>query len=199
MSTRATYAFYQDGQVHTIYIHCDGYFTGAAMYFYNMLVKPSSGNYATQFIRANDGAQLTPSHDYHGDTEYEYDIHVEDGKLSVDVRGRGSYGDYGDIYKFINDNSGLIENYSPFKAVKYGYREFMMNGLTAKDRLVDQLRLLKMWDGKFNGHGNWNTVVANVKALVSAFPFLATTDTELYTSEYKQQLVPYYRYPIAEQ
>lgn len=77
MSTRGTYQF-NSGNVYegitTVYIHHDNYPKGAARYFYKTLLNPSQGNLATQFIRANPNAEITVSHDIHGDTEYQYNI-----------------------------------------------------------------------------------------------------------------------------
>lgn len=75
MSTRATYRFKGKYHDHTIYIHHDGYPQGAAYYFYRMLMLENHrGTFAERMIRANDGAELTKSHDYHGDTNYRYTI-----------------------------------------------------------------------------------------------------------------------------
>lgn len=77
MSTRATYEFVceSDGEVESrtfVYVHYDNYPEGAAAYFYETLTNPSKGNFATQFIRAIGQAEITKSHEYHGDTEYQY-------------------------------------------------------------------------------------------------------------------------------
>jgi len=83
MSTRATYQFTGDNYKVTTYIHCDGYPEGAATYFWNMHhAQNSRGGWATQFIRANDTAEITSSHEGHGDTEYQYTLN-EDGQFKA--------------------------------------------------------------------------------------------------------------------
>ncbi|NDD53671.1 hypothetical protein EBZ39_07300 [bacterium] len=76
MSTRATYTFKGETEVHT-YIHYDGYPEGAATYFRSMLAafnKDVRGGAAEQFIRGNHLAEITSHWDDHGDTEYHYSI-----------------------------------------------------------------------------------------------------------------------------
>jgi len=75
MATRATYKI--DG-VH-FYIHYDGYEEGAAKYFWNMHCSTDSGRggNAEAFLRGNDLAEFTKSHNAHGDTEYRYDLKGE--------------------------------------------------------------------------------------------------------------------------
>ncbi len=78
MGTRATYhlsAGHYDNHRVCFYIHWDGYLKGAAFYFLHMhQLKNDRGGYAGRFIRANELAEFTPSHDTHGDTEYRYDL-----------------------------------------------------------------------------------------------------------------------------
>jgi len=77
MSTRATYKI----DFTTFYIHHDGYPEGAAEYFAAAL-DPSNrvedrapnASLADDFIRANSRAELTESHQTHGDTEYRYTV-----------------------------------------------------------------------------------------------------------------------------
>lgn len=85
MSTRATYQFYGQWSANTtVYIHYDGYPEGAAIYFWNMYnVENKRGGYATQFIRANDNAEITTSHEGHADTEYRYTVD-KDGLLKAE-------------------------------------------------------------------------------------------------------------------
>ena len=86
MSTRATYRFIPNDRrfrpAVTIYIHHDGYPEGAAGYLqdaYN----------AETFIRKNNRAEITASHEVHGDTEYQYDIHQKTGIRAFERRGYG--------------------------------------------------------------------------------------------------------------
>jgi hypothetical protein len=56
-----------------VYIHHDMYEEGLAGYF--SLIKNIGGNnLATRFVRGISGAEITFSHEWHGDTEYRYDI-----------------------------------------------------------------------------------------------------------------------------
>lgn len=82
MATRATYCFKDVGHKTTAYIHWDGYPAGAAEYFNNALISKSKGYLATKFIKAND-AEITQSHEIHGDTEYQYDIELENNNLKA--------------------------------------------------------------------------------------------------------------------
>jgi hypothetical protein len=88
MSTRATYEM--DG--HTFYIHHDGYPSGAAQYFRNAVeFTPEAPNasFADCFIKANARAELTGSHDTHGDTDYQYTITTDKtGAKRVTVKRR---------------------------------------------------------------------------------------------------------------
>lgn len=79
MSTRSTYEI--DGQ--WIYVHCDGYPSGAADKFDLMLEAEKertscNGGLKDSFIRGNPNAELEDE-GHHGDTEYHYVIN--DGKL----------------------------------------------------------------------------------------------------------------------
>ena len=68
MATRATYQFPSiNGNKVTIYVHHDGYPSGAAE-------KMDGCIYAEDFIRKNDRAEITESHMVHADTEYCYTV-----------------------------------------------------------------------------------------------------------------------------
>jgi hypothetical protein len=73
MATRATYQFKtQWSGTHTVYIHHDGYPEGAAKYLTD---GDSQAIYKIEnFIRNNKRAELTESHEAHGDTEFRYTI-----------------------------------------------------------------------------------------------------------------------------
>jgi len=88
MSTRATYQFKNlIGEKFTVYIHHDGYPEGASMYLYNSCQgEPSDCNVNT-FIRANKKAELTGSHESHGDTEYRYNIWIDDMTKTKMIEG----------------------------------------------------------------------------------------------------------------
>jgi len=126
MSTRGAYQF-NSGHDHegftTVYIHHDNYPKGAARYFYETLINPSSGNLATQFIRANPNSEIINSHVHdwetmhiHSDTKYQYYIDGNDAGAivsfyEVDVTFMGQEGipkkelcflDSLPLYEFIN-------------------------------------------------------------------------------------------------
>jgi hypothetical protein len=75
MSTRATYQFLSDRGKATLYIHQDGYPEGAAQYLQAAIdCENQQGGWVERMIRANDGAEITTSHEAHGDTEHRYTI-----------------------------------------------------------------------------------------------------------------------------
>lgn len=76
MATRATYQFVNEWSgTHTAYIHHDGYPEGAAQYLFKEI---DGGDVMifniNAFIRHNRKAEMTASHEIHGDTEYRYTI-----------------------------------------------------------------------------------------------------------------------------
>ena len=103
MATRATYQI----DDFTFYSHWDGYPSGAAARFWNMvdaMTQPETGDRskiaalenrrggaAFAFIRGNMDAEPTDGHDAHGDTEYRYTVKTsreEHGRLFIDVDER---------------------------------------------------------------------------------------------------------------
>ena len=79
MSTRATYLFSNTsmaGEDVCIYIHHDGYPSGAAQYLSRAknLSSRDRRPLLESFIAANKGAEITRSHSTHGDTDYRYSI-----------------------------------------------------------------------------------------------------------------------------
>lgn len=178
MSTRATYEFV-DGEIKTyVYVHYDNYPQGAASYFYETLINPSKGNFATQFIRAIKGAEITQSHEYHGDTDYQYVITGIGPKAHLNcicVQSKASIFE-GYLNEFINQNKEVIENYHPFKEVvnAYGFKR-VFNLDTAKKFLEYEfgpLGNLKCWKGKHEGSSNWKSCVNEVRLLIEVFPEL---------------------------
>lgn len=92
MSTRATYRFRQADRDITFYIHYDGYPSGAASYFQNMLdregrMQTFNHGLAEVFFRANERAEFTQGHDAHADTEYRYDIGSLQAKYEIGEHG----------------------------------------------------------------------------------------------------------------
>ena len=89
MSTRATYKFsksndWMDINV-TLYHHHDGYLSGAGLLFSNAM---GGGKKLTaeSFLRSNSEAEITESHELHGDTEYRYDIDERSQSVQVSER-----------------------------------------------------------------------------------------------------------------
>ena len=82
MSTRATYQFNDHGCTTTVYVHQYGYPQGAAAFFLAMHHARSGKGHAVDFIRSNGLAEITKSHDAHGDTDYQYTI-KKDGELKA--------------------------------------------------------------------------------------------------------------------
>lgn len=92
MSTRATYLFKSNGdsilnRETCIYIHYDGYPEGAARYLLNMIEQDNKrGCMASQFLRANPLAELTTSHESHGDTEFRYTFTFHKREKGIDYK-----------------------------------------------------------------------------------------------------------------
>jgi len=84
MATRATYRIACGNKAElTVYIHWDGYPEGAADYFdraLNLYENPrgsellEKASFEACFLIANPKAEVTRSHESHGDTEYRYDV-----------------------------------------------------------------------------------------------------------------------------
>ena len=133
MSTRATYTF-ESSTLPTLhyYIHHDGYPSGAAYYFWNMLKEgqkceiasryldfenQGSRDLALTFARANRMAGLISHPNVYGDIEYRYTINVETNYLTV--WSRDFYDNTWKVFysgpwiSFVNLNHDLIEDWSP--------------------------------------------------------------------------------------
>jgi hypothetical protein len=137
MSTRATYQFIDKDwrcriESFWIYIHMDGYPSGAATYFNNMLHREDMPYHyevpAERFFRANRSAEFTQAH--HGDTAYHYEItghKLEDLTIvckhrnpsDEDAEWRIVYS--GTLQDFLKANTELIsqERYNSFDFEKY--------------------------------------------------------------------------------
>lgn len=187
MSTRATYRFINKEENRnfsfntTVYIHHDGYPDGAAAYLNHSLSNPSKGCMATQFLRANDGAELTKSHEIHGDTEYCYDItgygpeaQVEAYKYTEDRKKVCIFS--GPLYKFIDSHTRCIADHVPFRKIDYSWRSGWYNLPMAQLALKNPLGNLIAWKGRFEGSGNWHSCVDDAKHILAAFPELMTDE-----------------------
>lgn len=200
MSTRATYEF-KDKKAPTfcVYIHHDGYPDGAAAYFYNTLINPSKGNFATQFIRCNEGAELTKNHAQHGDTEYQYTIEGSGPEANIVVLkcqrcdfftktvqdretdlARHRQTTEGPLWEFINENNQLIPDFKPFKLVQLQYNQQYLNEAMAENMLKLPLHHLSCWEGRHEGSANWNSCVQDARVLTQAFPELYSPDFAKY-------------------
>lgn len=188
MSTRGTYQFNSEDYNTTIYVHHDNYPTGAAAYFYDMLNNPSSGTLATQFIRAVPRATITKSHEYHGDTEFQYtvtELGVDPFIEAFSVNTKKVFFS-GPLYDFVHRNSEHIENYKPFKLIKsndYSARSAgkFLNVNTARLLLESEfgsLSSLRMWRDRYRGSSNWTHCQSEVRMIVEAFPELNTEEIE---------------------
>jgi hypothetical protein len=180
MATTSTYKFTQDNTTHACYIHYDGYPKGAASYLYQMLIGTPRANLATRFLRANDSAELVVADRI--SSEYLYHITGDgpDARIDVHIR-QWNNPDYvlhysGPLWDFIDIHNELIEDYHKFMKVSLPYIEKYMNLITAKRELESHLDHLRLWDGKFNGHGNWNSCRDCAMRILEAFPELRTTE-----------------------
>ncbi len=213
MSTRATYQFKADKKDYsagaTIYIHYDGYPEGAAAYFHAMLIAENQrGGLVTRFIRANELAELTDSHEAHGDTEYRYTVTNQNGgpnaTLSAKARvwhknERDGWRDIwdGSLCGFIAANAGMIEDFTPWQQVvlPYGHKPWL-NEKAASRLLTGErgaMRTLQIWDRPDNPSprwgANWQKQAETVKAIVDAFPALRTDDTDRYVATIGEKML----------
>ena len=69
MGTRGTYEI----EDRVFYCHWDNYPEGAGRRF-NKMLECKDGDLAHRFVRGNHDAELTESHELHGDTEYKYRV-----------------------------------------------------------------------------------------------------------------------------
>jgi len=86
MATRATYQFNKkDAESVTVYHHWDGYIAGAACLFMNATENGEKLT-AESFLDANKKAEITESHESHGDAEYRYTINESTGMIHISAR-----------------------------------------------------------------------------------------------------------------
>jgi len=196
MATRATYSITNNmGITAHLYIHWDGYETGAAAYFYaaltNAAASAGNGGFAEQILRAIPGAELTSHPDQHGDTEFHYDISSDMSLKAFAIRRQENNTRkkvpvfVGDIYSFINRYNDQIEDFKPFKPVtaKYSTKSTWLNSVTAQITLESRygdLTHLRTWSKSADnrGSGNWNSCAEGLKNIVIAFPELITEEIQ---------------------
>jgi hypothetical protein len=182
MSTRATYCFDNDRVKTTVYIHHDGYPSGAAVYFYETLMKSSKGSFGTQFIRANPNAEITRSHDQHADTEFQYDI--SGSGPSAQIVAYKLYPQKhcifsGSVHEFVTQHNDMIENFKPFKQVTLKYcNPQAMNETLAEQRLNHPISHLTAWRGRFEDGANWSSCMEELRELLEQFPAISTSVPE---------------------
>lgn len=193
MSTRGTYQFSDSSDrwipKTTVYVHYDNYPKGAASYFYDMLTNPSKGDAATQFIRSNRHAEITKSHDAHGDTEYRYDLNGTGPTAELKAYARTGDWDspdwslffYGTVAGFIDRYTEMIEDYSPFREVHLQYCSAWINEETARQKINREhgpLAHLRIWSKSDvnRNSSNWLSQVNDLLAIVTEFPSLMTDE-----------------------
>lgn len=196
MATRATYSITNSNAVTAhLYIHWDGYETGAAAYFYaaltNSAARESNGGFAEKIIRSVPGAEITSRPEQHSDTEFHYDI-ASDMSLKAYTFKYQANGArkrvpvfVGDIFSFINRYNEQIENFQPFKPVtqKYG-RTRWMNLEMAKQEIegkYSDLGHLRIWSKNpdlSRASANWQNCVEGLRLMVEAFPELMTEEIQ---------------------
>ncbi len=150
MSTRATYRFENRLRANcashpalTLYIHHDGYPSGAAAYFWEAHHFANwKGGLVMQFIRANPNAELTDSHEIHGDTEYRYSF--TDGTLKAEKSFYDSADTKrwrvifeGPYWEFINQNPQSIDGFTPIRELGAGTYGAMLR--LSRQQLTAQL------------------------------------------------------------
>lgn len=195
MATRATYRFLAGGfspEV-TIYRHWDGYPEGAAAHMYLLLTKPSKGCMATQFIRADEGTEITDSHDGHGDTDYRYDIEGHGADAVITCFKRDGWWEEDKeptwlviakqpLHEFIAARTEHIDDFKPWLPVPQQYSgPLLYNAVTAKLRLEQEygpLSHLRVWSKSAanRNSANWKSMVSELQAIVDVFPELMTEE-----------------------
>ena len=130
MSTRATYQFISERKgAHTAYIPHAGHPQGAARYLNGRTFSPIKEDPITSiatFMRANDEAEMTSSHEAHGNAAYRYTIKVDDidgSQLTAQRRTRWArlddtfetfwQGSVDDFIREYADVSFLVNEYAP--------------------------------------------------------------------------------------
>lgn len=167
-----------------VYIHHDCHPSGAAEYFYNTLINPTHGDFATQFIRANPNAELTKGHDVHGATLYKYDIvgngpesvlkayHYEEWNIS-----KCFY--HGNLCAFIDNNHQNIKDYKPFKVCNISeHFSVVWNQVLAEKKFNEYIKELKSWSRKFRDSSNYKNTLEKVQSIVKIFPELMTEEAK---------------------
>ena len=169
MSTRATYKITdKSNREMTFYIHHDGYKEGAAHYFYNMIETRtgtgegyktnSKGGNIEAFLRANYNAEITESHNAHGDTEYRYTLNADNTLEVSEVSWEDGRVFNSETFNLID----FINKYHDEKVMEiegeYGYQQIHTQD-TLKALIKKEKDLLDIWTK------NGGTNSANYKSL----------------------------------
>lgn len=181
MSTRATYLFEADlsncRPAVCFYIHHDGYPEGAAEYFLAALLHTNErGGLAERFIRANENAEFTGSHQAHGDTEFRYTVNPDytllaEARVGFSNEWRTHF--YGNLLDFVEAKNGT-------KLIRHQGRVY--DFASACQQVTQRLdyvshALKKNWVGNASSSANdaWKLRCAMLKAYGES-DFLSQTD-----------------------
>lgn len=178
MSTRATYQFTGErtpGLNHsmptvTVYIHHDGYPEGAACYFWNMHHATSYDRAPLVcFLRANERAELTESHEAHADTEYRYTLRgsfLSASHRRLSDESRQFVGFFaGELHEFVNKyGPGGVEGFTPLRKISpvydysnaqahiYSRGQILAGLIKAREELASYRERFPMHTGNIGGH-----------------------------------------------
>lgn len=192
MSTRATYEINET----TFYCHCDGYPAGAAAKLANMigaLTRPADaggvwaiadrrGGATFAFIRGNDDAEPTESHQVHGDTEYRWRVtdagRSAPGELLVSCQVRGASWDHWSDWSTPEPVADFINRHYPGAIVAIADPDRFLNGrrmiATTEHGLAIAKRELELAAGFQDGNPNkprhQALAVAWIRGLVEKIP-----------------------------
>ena len=130
MSTRATYKFISAWRPDVVlYKHHDGYPEGAVQWLEGV-------RYPEAFIRKNDEAEITESHETHGDTEYRYTIKALPARQSkIWVQKRINFSHHWEVI-FQGSAELFQEYYSVTRQAETVY-EFSLSKEAQKDLAID--------------------------------------------------------------
>ena len=175
MSTRATYEFSQEhAPTATIYIHYDGYPEGAAVYLYRLLTcENKRGCLATRFIRAVSIAELTKSHQAHGDTEYRYTLKGSGSKSEAEahllaeewLESGNSWRSFysGTLIGFVERYDQLLQDELCLVPVTFRSRQA---GYLTGDEIDREIAAKGATVARWLASGTWTIEAANVQMLL---------------------------------
>jgi hypothetical protein len=123
MATRGTILFVTknnekktEKQLGFVYVHHDMYPEGLTFYLRSLEEKKIQGrNLMTRFVRGVERSEITLSHEWHGDTDYRYDVVEYSSEEGAEVT----------IYKRIWDEEGETSYYAKLQTVKL--KDFLLD------------------------------------------------------------------------